>query len=929
MPLIKFFEHPFQNAGAEIIEHHSLPEWLLEKFGPVPTVTIQIFKGEPSSNSEITHDIDQIVYGHADYYTVLQSPGAAIAAIGLTNLILAASAITVAAAYLLTPKAGAVPQAGNTTTSSPNNELSERRNKVRVLQRIEDIYGTVRSIPSLLMPSYSKYINNVQYEYSYLCVGRGYYSISDLRDGETLLSDIDGARAAIYDPFTSPNSGDDPVAEIGDSIEDTILTVKRSNEVDGITLKALNQIQIKDTDTYDFIPASLFGATGDVIRQTTKQPNMASVVQPGDVLVVDTGTFSVVFADDSVSVASGDQSYNGTGFNVLGLSPGMTVTVAGFTTGANNGSKTIVSATNTKIVVSGSSLVTEASGDDIAITRSGISYSGNYEVDTVEDGHVVLTSSTFTAQKDDQSASVQIDGISEWTSWITLPESDRTQIFINLIALNGIYKDGGGGKIDNSVSVEFEIERLDSELIPTGTVETVTETLSGATSETRAATLETITGFTGPCRVRARRTSDYDYAYGGVVVDEIKFADLYAVSPVSKTEFGNVTTIHTVTKATIVALATKQRQLNCLASRLLPTWSGTQFSGAFDSDGRLASGTISATSRFIDIVAAIAVDPAIGARDLSTDVDMRQLWATYQAVEGWYSDFAQFNHTFDSDNTSFEDTIRQIADACFCTAYRQNGKIRFAFHRAQTSPNLPTFTHRNKRPDSETITRTFANDGEYDGVEFVYQDPDTERAETIRLPTDASYTKLKKIEIPGIRSYATAWVRANREYQKLRNRRLVLEFEATADARLLLPGAKIDVVDDTRFRRYGGEVVAQNGLELTLSQPVEFIRNQNHSIILMRRDGTTQSISCRAGSSVNKVILSGLPAESIVSQYSEGGIRTIYSFAADSVRDSQSWLVQEITARDQDYIQIRAINYTPDYYTYDYGELPDKDTIIY
>ena len=38
----------------------------------------------------------------------------------------------------------------------------------------------------------------------YLCIGRGYYSIADVRDGETLLSDIDGARAAIYDPFTSP-----------------------------------------------------------------------------------------------------------------------------------------------------------------------------------------------------------------------------------------------------------------------------------------------------------------------------------------------------------------------------------------------------------------------------------------------------------------------------------------------------------------------------------------------------------------------------------------------------------------------------------------------------------------------------------------------------------------------------------------------------
>ena len=109
--------------------------------------------------------------------------------------------------------------------------------------------------------------------------------------------------------------------------------------MDGITLKALNQIQIKTSDTYDFIPAALFGSTGDVIRQTTKQPNMASVVQPGDILIVDTGEFDVVVASTSISVSNSDNSYNGSGFNVLGLSTGSIIVVAGFTDGANNGSK--------------------------------------------------------------------------------------------------------------------------------------------------------------------------------------------------------------------------------------------------------------------------------------------------------------------------------------------------------------------------------------------------------------------------------------------------------------------------------------------------------------------------------------------------------------------------------------------------------------
>lgn len=925
MPIIKLYDHPFAGGRPSIFEHRHIAEWLIQQYGDHPDVSVQVFEGEPSAATEITSDIRALVANRAAEYTVLQSPGAQAVVAAFALWATAAVAIGAAVAVLLTPKSPSVGDQ-NRTIGSPNNDLAERTNKVRVLKRIEDIYGTVRSLPSLIMPTYTKYINHVQYEYAYYCVGRGYYSIADLRDGETLLSEIDGARAAIYDPFTSPNSGDYPVATVGDSIEDDILTVSRSNEIDGFTLKALNQVQLIDPDTYDFVPAALFPASGDVIRQSTGRPNMASVIAPGDTLTVTMTSATASVNSTGISASTTDDSFNGSGFDNLGLEAGDTITVSGFTDGANNGTFTVASATNTKIVVT-SNLVTEADGDEVTITRT-VDYSGTYEVDSVEDGYVILTTTTFTGRINDKSCTVAIDGVDEWSSWITLPQTTRTQVWMNLIALNGIFKDGGEGKVQNSAEIEFEIEKLDASLSPTGTVETVTETISGATSDTRAVTIEHVTSFTGPCRVRARRTTPYNYEYAGAVVDEIKWADLYSVSPVESTDFGNVTTIHTVTKATLLALAAKQRQLNCLASRLLPTYNGSEWSGSFDSDGRLLTGTISATSRWIDILAAVSIDPWIGSRSID-DLDMRQLWATYQAVENWYPDFAKFNYTFDSDNTSYEDTVRVIADACFCTAYRQNGKIRFAFQREQTSSNLPTFTHRNKRPDAETITRTFANDGEYDGVEFVYTDPDTERQETIRLPLDGNYTKLKKIEIPGIRSFVTAWVRANRELQRIRSQRMVLEFEATTDARLLLPGTRIDVVDDTRFTRYGGEVVGQSGLELTLSQPVSFTEGESHSIILMRRDGTTQSITCTAGASANKVILSGLPDEPVVTTYSQDGIRTIYSFASDSVRANQSWLVQEIEPRDQDFVRIRAINYTPDYYAYDTGEIPDKNSIIY
>ena len=47
-----------------------------------------------------------------------------------------------------------------------------------------------------------------------------------------------------------------------------------------------------------------------------------------------------------------------------------------------------------------------------------------------------------------------------------------------------------------------------------------------------------------------------------------------------------------------------------------------------------------------------------------------------------------FHYTLDSDNISYEETIRMIANAVFCIAYRQNGKIRFSFDKPQTAKGI-------------------------------------------------------------------------------------------------------------------------------------------------------------------------------------------------------------------------------------------------
>jgi hypothetical protein len=386
--------------------------------------------------------------------------------------------------------------------------------------------------------------------------------------------------------------------------------------------------------------------------------------------------------------------------------------------------------------------------------------------------------------------------------------------------------------------------------------------------------------------------------------------------------------VHTVRRATLGATSGKQDKLNAVVTRKLPIYNGitNTFSGAFDATGLLASGTIAPTSRMIDIMAAIALSPDIGGLDLALEVDMPQIWSAQQQLDAWSTACGQFNYTFDSDKTSFEEMVIMLANAAFCIAYRQNGQIRFAHERAQAN-STALFTHRNKKPRSDAMSRNYTR--EFDAVKLTYVDEDSSKPEAITLPLSGVYAKAKTIEIPGIRNYTQAWYRANREYNKLLLQSDSLETTTTPDGRSLLPNARISVVDNTRFKSYDGEVVGQSGLQLTLSREVVFTPAQPHSLLLMRRDGSLQSIACTPGDAVNRVVLGSPPTEALVTTVNnDEGTRTIFSFAADSAREAMAWLVQEIRLDDKQYCKVSAINYDAGYYAGDVQSVPDKTLVI-
>lgn len=841
---IDFFNTPFDKEPT-LFQAETVAHWILEHKEELTNYAI--YEGQPSQQTDITQNVEKLmsIDGH---YVVLLSPSAPVVNTVVSffvqhwfNVITFGS---YALAKYLAPSYS--PSNINRTQQSSNNSLANRTNEARVLQRIEDIFGLVRAYPSLIQPVYSKYINNKQYEYSYMCIGRGWYGVADVRDGETLLSDIDGSSAEFFNPFTSPNSGS-PFLTIGSAISEPILLVKRSNNVTGEVLKAHNQFVLTYSGLMDFYEASTIPSSYDRIGGISDE--IYDNTSVGDVISI-TGT-PAAFYDGSYTIRS---KIGGT--NILELT---TAT--------------------------------------LTLTSS--------------------VSGTFTITS----------GNPEYTSWVTLKDTDMTQVWVNLVAPQGLFYDSGSGKTALSVNYAIETQKLNVSYLPTGAITTTTGTMTAATSDEQAKTVEITTGHTGATRVRARRTSNHDYGFAGSVIDEIKYQDLYAVTPINVTDFGNVTTVQVVSKATQRATSLKERKFNCNATRKLPTFNGTTFSGAFASNGSVASGTISATKSFIDILAAASIDSKIGQRVLANDVDIAQIWGVRNTINTWNPLNIEFGYTLDSDNISFEETVRMIADSVFCLAYRQNGKIRFSFDNTQAS-STALFTHRNKKPASDTISRLFAADSEFNGIELTYNDNVTDAQETIKLPLSLTATNYKKIELTGVRNYAQAWFRANREYNKILLQRVSIETETTNDGRLLLPNQRIDIVDNTRFDSQDGEIIAQSGLVLTLSRNVVFGVG-THSIILMQRDGGLESITCTAGTSANKIVLAYAPSEAINTVNGGAvGIRTIFSFGADSVASANSYLVQEVNITDSSYVKVTAINYDADYYSADTESIPSRSTVL-
>lgn len=474
---------------------------------PAEFILARIPDGVPfrcySDNIDITADVDAMTQDGE--FSIVEGAGG-----GVGKAIAKVIGI-IAALFIAKPKETAAP---NVQAESPNNSLTDRTNESRPYQRVYDICGTVQSIPSNIMGGYKVFdANNRERALDYYYMARGFVDTpaDQITDGDTLLSAITGSGAAIYDPFTSPNNSA-PRQVVGEPFSEGLYISTRSNEVDGITLKAPNELT---ATIHDNSTVSLSGVSGS-ITDPHEDSQFDDLFATGDLVTVTNLKVNYTFSGDNYTAI-----LDGT-FPVQSIGP--TFITMDVTTALLQWQK----------IPGGSAIANTSADPKIAPAAADAGF----------------------------------------TDWFTVSKGLPERLIVNIVSANGMYKENNDGKVTASVTVEVQWQMLDGDLNPVGPINSTSGTLTDRTADSVGKSIYVNNIPKSAVRVRARRTTDKDFDFEGSVVDEVKFRDLYGQARDLTPHYGDMTTVHTIRRQTVQATAVKEPQLKMVVTEQLYKYLG-------------------------------------------------------------------------------------------------------------------------------------------------------------------------------------------------------------------------------------------------------------------------------------------------------------------------------------------------------------------
>lgn len=857
--------------------------------------------------------------------------------------------------YLNMPE---VNQPNSDSSGSPNNSLANRQNKSRPGERVPDIYGHQKSISDLIAPVYRYYVNNVQTEECLFCVGTGYFEIDvDLiKESDTPIKTIEGASLSIYEPGTVLTANGVQL-RIGEEFTDLPLVTKQVSSIDGKqTLISPNSNELR----YKFVSFSgnVIAVTNGVQYVNKKYSwsyiTSAFMLQPDNVYADFAGKFASgeqIIIENAIFGSVNDVTISGT--TDVATAGVLTIATSIDINNPNDFKKIRVVSLLVDDAVEGLlDLAGEYNVDSIAKSGStgtwiytvtlssnfgevnpnftllsantsgmlsgvltdndnNIDLSGAYTIATISSNEIVLVNpasvnsdwnrlSELTSQQvaDMLNRHVTFKGSSEnFIGWYYAGSNDTTGFILNFLAQSGIYE----GDRSKQVAIEVDYQQV-IDGVPTGTIYKVGDVMQGTANNRNpiGMTIKQALPFTGQCRFRVKRVNDNGNSEG--LIDDVVFESAYSYYVTQKPSYPLDTIIRL--KRLAIGSGTNASELNLEVVRKLYTYE----SGSKSLD-------ISPTRRFSDILCEMALDHNCG-RMTVADIDIDSIYSAEAEILSYFGipDIAEFNHTFDDTNISYQESIFILATAIASTARRENGLHFIKLEKLTQIPKL-LFNSQNTKPESLTVSDTFGILDDYDGLEVKWINKDNNFIqESIKLPTEYK-VNYKTIELTGVINYRQAMILANREWNKLKFANKSIKFDAYSEHNLVTRADKIFVADLTAPLIADGCISDFNGLTLTLDQEINLDSNKSYVIHLQLKDGSVDVIDVQSHNGFD-IILARPPTGSIALTDAVAACYTI----SESVEPVgiNSYLLQAKDASSSFEAEISAIIYDDRFYSNDF-----------
>lgn len=842
--------------------------------------------------------------------------------------------------YMTMPK----PQVS--AAQSANNDLAERQNRARMNGRVPDIFGTLRSTPDLIAPSYTYYDEyDREIEENLMVIGRGHYQIHDCRDDLTLVQDIQGACVSLYSPGESIVGM--PMFKIGEGFTEPPTLAFKSKSINGQTLNMPNDQKIDSAAIYFEYP-NLIKTGSPAINFLYMFAANSNLGVYGAEFVVDDVNLSgaVTFKSSRVLIVTSatdiEEAAEFKGVLVTGalipvvseILPVPPETNPTYVTNYRDLSGQYAVSDVVKTAVSGGfkyeirlsgalqtnpnwAYITEDyianAGLVLNKNASAMNLNGTYVVSAVSANTITLNNPNLV--NDDweklllqpgnntaaQALEIRLDRISEqWVGWFNIAIDGTEELVFNFFFQNGLfYQDSKGGVWHDSMTVVIEYQYLDDDNAPFGPTHAEYINMSANNKSPFGRTQKIALGQSGRVRFRVARTTP---TKNGKTQDLCKIKDVYAVQKSAKLTYPGVTVVRSKTLGTEGALSLKERKLNFLVTRMLK---------------RNGTGALTATRSAAQAMIHCALDEFIGRRSVY-EVDIQQILTEEQRVVSYFGSAAaaEFSGTLDDSNLSFEETAGMLASAMFSEAYRFGSKLQLNFEKPQENAVL-LFNHRNKVPKSEKRSFSLGLKNSYDGIELEYTSPEDDARIKYVASDSVAPKNLKEIKSSGIRNAAQAKTRAWREWNKIKHQHISCQFDALDESEILRRNDKILVANQTRIDTQDGEVKAVDGLMLELSQNVEFSAGEIYFIYLQMPDGSVDSVQISPGLMMNEVILQRAPVQPLVVD-KDRYLKTAYIVMRAEDAESSAFMMTELKPQGKMTNSLTCVNYSPRYYEKDH-----------